>query len=74
MAAHKTPFDQIWENRHNIIVIVKYSQSSCKQPPREFEKVVVTRAGRLREIMGCRMRPLHKRPLSEIIEVGHLRK
>ena len=26
-----------------------YSRSSCKWPPREFEKVVVTRAGRLQE-------------------------
>ena len=27
----------------------KYSRSSRKRPPRELEKVVVTRAGRLRE-------------------------
>ena len=26
-----------------------YSRSSCKRPPREFEKVVVIRAGRLQE-------------------------
>ena len=29
--------------------IKNYSQSSRKRPPREFEKVVVTRAGRLQE-------------------------
>ena len=28
-----------------VIFTGKYSQSSCKQPPREFEKVVATRAG-----------------------------
>ena len=27
----------------------QYSQSSHKRPPREFEKVVVSRAGRLQE-------------------------
>ena len=27
----------------------RYSRSSRKRPPREFEKVVVTRAGRLQE-------------------------
>jgi len=33
-----------------MIIINKYvSQSSCKRPPREFGKVVVTRAGRLQE-------------------------
>ena len=29
--------------------IDRYSRRSRKRPPREFEKVVVTRAGRLRE-------------------------
>jgi len=28
---------------------MSYSQSSRKRPPREFEKVVVTRAGRFQE-------------------------
>ena len=30
-------------------VTINYSRSSRKRPPRELEKVVVTRAGRLRE-------------------------
>ena len=32
-----------------VIRVSTYSRSSRKRPPREFEKVVVTRAGRLRE-------------------------
>ena len=37
----------------------KYSRSSRKQPPREFDKVVVTRAGRLQEWSQGELRLYH---------------
>ena len=46
--------------------MTKYSQSSRKRPPRKFEKVLGTRAGRLRRISS------RKRPHGKTIEGGRL--
>ena len=42
-------------------MVKKYSQSSRKRPPWEFEKVVVTRAGHLRELALVSDRMVKKR-------------
>ena len=66
------PQEQSWRLFFNQLYFVlfkafttflKYSRSSRKRPPRELEKVVVTRAGRLH---SC------KRPKANTIETGHL--
>ena len=49
----------------NIKFSSTYSRSSCKRPPREFEKVVVTRAGLVRRS--------RKRPHGKTIEDGRSR-
>ena len=46
-----------------------YSRSSRERPPRDFRKVVATRAGRLREWALVRPR---KRPCDKTIESGRL--
>ena len=45
-----------------------YSRNSRKRPPREFRKVVATRASRLRDVVAC----IPKRPRDETIESGRL--
>ena len=35
--------------RESVVSGVRYNRSSSKRPPREFEKLVVTGAGRLQE-------------------------
>ena len=47
------------------VQVTEYSRSSRKRPPREFRKVVATRAGRWSSRMGS-----HKRPHDETIEIG----
>ena len=42
-------------------MLKKYSQSSRKRPPWKFEKVVVTRAGHLRELALVSDRMVKKR-------------
>ena len=42
-------------------MVKKYSQSSRKRPPWKFEKVVVTRAGHLRELALVSDRMVKKR-------------